>query len=61
MCACGARSAAGPAVLRLVVLDMALRQLAGAVAGAPVPGRVYQALTGLLERAAAEGWHRAAT
>ena len=58
MAASGAAPEAGPAVLRLVVLEVALRQLEGVAAGAPVPGRVYRALSGLLEQAGDERWHR---
>jgi hypothetical protein len=56
MAASGAAPQAGPAVLRLVMLEVALRQLEGAAAGAPVPGRVYRALSGLLEQAGDERW-----
>lgn len=48
MSACGAPPQAGPVILRLVLLEVALRQLEGMAAGAPVPGRVYQALNSLL-------------
>ena len=56
MAASGAVPEAGPAVLRLVVLEVALRQLEGVAAGAPVPERVYRALSGLLEQAGDERW-----
>ena len=56
MAASGAVPEAGPAVLRLVVLEVALRQLEGVAAGAPVPDRVYRALSGLLEQAGDERW-----
>jgi len=56
MVASGAAAEAGSAVLRLVLLEVALRQLEGMAAGAPVPGRVYRALTGLLEQAGDERW-----
>jgi hypothetical protein len=42
---------AGLAILRLVILEVALRQLEGVAAGAPVPDRVYRALSGLLSQA----------
>ena len=57
----GASSAAGSAVLRLVVLEVALRQLEGLVAGVRVPARVYRSLTALLERVGDEGWRLAGT
>jgi hypothetical protein len=50
MAACGAAPQIGPVILQLVVLEVALRQLEGVAAGAPVPGRVYQALNGLLRQ-----------
>lgn len=53
MAACGAPPQAGPVILRLVLLEVALRQLEGVAAGAPVPGRVYQALNGLLRQSLA--------
>ena len=56
MAASGAAPEAGPVVLRLVVLEVALRQLEGTAAGAPVPGRVYRALSGLLAQAGDERW-----
>jgi hypothetical protein len=56
MASCGTAPEAGPAVLRLVMLEVALRQLEGVAAGAPVPARVYQALSGLLEQAGDERW-----
>ena len=56
MAASGVAAEAGPAVLRLVLLEVALRQLEGVAAGAPVPGRLYRSLTGLLERAGDETW-----
>jgi hypothetical protein len=56
MVASGAAPEAGSAVLRLVLLEVALRQLEGVAAGAPVPGRVYRALTRLLEQACDERW-----
>ncbi len=56
MAASGAAPEAGPAVLRLVMLEVALRQLEGAAADTPVPGRVYRALTGLLTQAGDERW-----
>jgi len=56
MAASGTAPEAGPAVLRLVMLEVALRQLEGVAAGAPVPARVYQALSGLLEQAGDERW-----
>jgi hypothetical protein len=59
MTASGASPACGPAVLRLVILEIALRQLEGAGAGVTVPDRVYQSLTGLLERTADEEWRPA--
>lgn len=43
----------GPAVLRLVLLEVAVRQLEGVAAGVPVPDRVYRALSGLLAHASA--------
>jgi hypothetical protein len=43
----------GPAVLRLVLLEVAVRQLEGVAAGVPVPERVYRALGGLLTYASA--------
>ncbi len=55
MAAGGAAPQAGPVILRLVLLEVALRQLEGVVAGAPVPGRVYQALNGLLRDSLALG------
>jgi hypothetical protein len=57
--ASGAVPEAGPAVLRLVVLEVALRQLEGVAAGAPVPARIYRALSGLLEHAGHERWRPA--
>lgn len=53
MAACGASPQAGPVLLRLVLLEVALRQLEGVAAGAPVPGRVYQALNSLLRKSLA--------
>jgi hypothetical protein len=50
MAASGAPPEAGPVILRLVLLEVALRQLEGVAAGAPVPGRVYRALSGLLRQ-----------
>lgn len=50
MVASGASPDAGPAVLCLVLLEVALRQLEGVAVGAAVPGGVYRALTDLLER-----------
>lgn len=55
MAACGATPQAGPVILRLVLLEVALRQLEGVAAGTPVPGRVYQALNGLLRESLALG------
>jgi hypothetical protein len=59
MAASGASPECGPAVLRLVIMEIALRQLEGAGAGVTVPDRVYRSLTGLLERAADEVWRPA--
>lgn len=56
MAASGAAPEAGPAVFRLVILEVALRQLEGVAVGAPVPGRVYQALSGLLAQTGDERW-----
>jgi hypothetical protein len=56
MAASGAAPEAGPAVLRLVILEVALRQLEGVAAGVPVPGRVYRALSGLLAQTGDERW-----
>lgn len=56
MAVSGVAAEAGPAVLRLVLLEVALRQLEGVAAGAPVPGRLYRSLTGLLEQAGDETW-----
>lgn len=61
MAASGTSETAGPVVLRLVVLEVALRQLEGLVSGVPVPERIYRTLTGLLERAGDEGWRPSAT
>jgi hypothetical protein len=55
MAACGAAPQSGPVILRLVLLEVALRQLEGVAAGAPVPGRVYRALNGLLRESLALG------
>ena len=56
MAASGTAPEAGPAVLRLVILEVALRQMEGVAAGAPVPSRVYRALSDLLAQAGDEKW-----
>jgi hypothetical protein len=56
MIASGAAPEAGPALLRLVILEVAIRQLEGVAVGAPVPVRIYQALSSLLEHAGDERW-----
>lgn len=56
MAVSGASPEAGPALLRLVLMEVALRQLEGVAAGVPVPDRIYRALIGLLQQAADERW-----
>jgi hypothetical protein len=53
MGASGAPPEAGALMLQLVLLEVALRQLEGVAAGAPVPDRVYRALSGLLRQSLA--------
>jgi hypothetical protein len=53
MAASGASPEAGTLTLRLVLLEVALRQLEGVAAGAPVPDRVYRALGSLLRQSLA--------
>lgn len=53
MVASGAAPEAGAVTLRLVLLEVALRQLEGVAAGAPVPERVYRALSSLLRQSLA--------
>jgi hypothetical protein len=50
MAASGAPPEAGALTLRLVLLEVALRQLEGVATGAPVPDRVYRALSSLLRQ-----------
>jgi hypothetical protein len=56
MAASGAPPQAGPMLLRLVLLEVVLRQLEGVAAGAPVAPRVYQELSGLIRRISDETW-----
>jgi hypothetical protein len=55
MAASGAPPEAGPLMLQLVLLEVALRQLEGVVSGTPVPDRIYRALSGLLRQSLAVG------
>ncbi len=57
----GTSPTAGPAVLGLVVLEVALRQLEGLATGMRVPDRVHRRLIGLLQRAGDEGGRPAGT
>jgi hypothetical protein len=53
MAASGAPPEAGALMLQLVLLEVALRQLEGVATGAPVPDRIYRALSGLLRQSLA--------
>ena len=53
MAASGAPPEAGALTLRLVLLEVALRQLEGVATGAPVPDRVHRALSSLLRQSLA--------